>query len=114
MAIRNVASIFRVARRALISLPTVLAEKELMVLEFILLTINGLFVLDTWSKLPFRSLSHDFEFCSNSFTLGNVSKLPFRSLSHDFAAVVDVEAGLGRLGFYAATVERVPGTVGGT
>jgi hypothetical protein len=27
---------------------------------------------------------------------------------------VDVEAGLGRLGFYAAAVERVPGTVGGT
>ena len=31
MAIRNVASMVRVARRALISLPTVLAEKELMV-----------------------------------------------------------------------------------
>ena len=58
--------------------------------------------------------NHDFEFCSNSFTLENVSKLPFRSLSHDFAAVVDVEAGLGRLGFYATAVERVPGTVGGT
>ena len=39
MAIKNVASIFRVARRALISLSTVLAEKELMVLEFILLTL---------------------------------------------------------------------------
>jgi hypothetical protein len=45
MAIRNVASMVSVARRALVSLSAVLAEKELMVcLMIILLTFNGLIV----------------------------------------------------------------------
>ena len=47
-------------------------------------------------------------------TIGTDPIVTFCLLGDKLAAVVDVEAGLSGLGFYAAAVERVPGTVGGT